>query len=142
MCHPSSIYRFHFDISGGDGERSREKREFGRRELRGAGLGGWGGLWGGFEGGNRSLLPSHLNPLLQPFLTLPTMGLPSIKTMFPLVWNGKCFQHVPLQISREHPQGKATMATRGQRGSLAMAIPPVPILCPCSAPEKGTGPPA
>lgn len=71
MCHPSSIYRFHFDISGEEGEQRQkgiwqEGIEGGRPE--GLGLEGWGVLWGAWEGGDRSLLPPHPSPLLHPFL--------------------------------------------------------------------------
>lgn len=99
---------------------SRDKREFGRRGLKGAGLRGWGLRRGGFCGELRRgvtglsflLIPVHCSI---PFC-LPTIGLPGVKMMLPLVWIRKNFQRLPLQVSQGHPQGRAVVATRGQRG--------------------------
>lgn len=44
------------------------------------------------------LIPMHCS---SPFC-LPAIGLPSVKTMLPLIWNEKRFQHLPLQISQGH----------------------------------------
>lgn len=45
----------------------------------------------------------------------PAIGLHSVKIMLLLVCNAKCFQHLPLQISQDDPQGRAMMATRDQQ---------------------------
>ena len=58
------------------------------------------------------LIPIHC---CSPFCLL-AIGLPSVKTMFSLVSNGKRFQHLSQQISQGHPQGREMAATRGQRG--------------------------